>query len=248
MGGSEKTQYNAAVGYFKEEAVVPGMDYERINARLNLDHRINDMFKFGMSVTLTQAINNWGSNQVVGQALSTLPMGVPYNDDGSIKFLPANDGIASNPLAEFVPGAYEDERHSTRLFSPMYLQVDLAENLRFTSTFGPDLRFTRRGEFRGAATNDNKLGPADAEIENTRESGFTLENLVTYSREVGPGTLKLTALQSIQEFTRERSYSEVINLPYESQMWYNIGSAAVKGNLSSSLLEWQLQSYMGRIN
>ena len=128
----------------------------------------------------------------------------------------------------------------------MYLQVDLAENLRFTSTFGPDLRFTRRGEFRGAATNDNKLGPADAEIENTRESGFTLENLVTYSREVGPGTLKLTALQSIQEFTRERSYSEVINLPYESQMWYNIGSAAVKGNLSSSLLEWQLQSYMGR--
>jgi len=248
MGGSEKTQYNAAVGYFKEEAVVPGMDYERINARLNLDHRINDMFKFGMSVTLTQAINNWGSNGVVGEALRTLPMGVPYNDDGSIKFLPANDGIASNPLAEFVPGAYEDERHSTRLFSPMYLQVDLAENLRFTSTFGPDLRFTRRGQFRGAATNDNKLGPADAEIENTRESGFTLENLVTYSREVGPGTLKLTALQSIQEFTRERSDSEVINLPYESQLWYNIGSAAVKGNLSSSLLEWQLQSYMGRVN
>jgi TonB-linked SusC/RagA family outer membrane protein len=248
MGGSESTQYNAAVGYFKEEAVVPGMDYERINARLNLDHRINDMFKFGMSITLTQAINNWGSNQVVGQALSTLPMGVPYNPDGSVKFLPANDGIASNPLAEFVPGAYEDERHSTRLFAPTYLQVDLTDNLRFMSTFGPDLRFTRRGEFRGQATNDNKLGPADAEIQNTKESGFTLENLLTWNKEIGPGTLKLTALQSIQEFTREQSYSEVINLPYESQLWYNVGSAAVKGNLSSSLLEWQLQSYMGRVN
>lgn len=248
MGGSESTQYNAAVGYFKEEAVVPGMDYERINARLNLDHRINDMFKFGMSITLTQAINNWGSNQVVGQALSTLPMGVPYNPDGSVKFLPANDGIASNPLAEFVPGAYEDERHSTRLFAPTYLQVDLTDNLRFMSTFGPDLRFTRRGEFRGQATNDNKLGPADAEIQNTKESGFTLENLLTWNKEIGPGTLKLTALQSIQEFTREQSYSEVINLPYESQLWYNVGSAAVKGNLSSSLIEWQLQSYMGRVN
>ena len=31
-------------------------------------------------------------------------------------------------------------------------------------------------------------------------------------------------------------------------MWYNIGTAAVKGNLSSSLSEWQLQSYMGRVN
>ena len=248
MGGSENTQYNAAVGYFKEEAVVPGMDYERVNARLNLDHRINDIFKFGMSVTMTQAINNWGSNQIVGQALSTLPMGVPYNADGSIRFLPANDGIASNPLAEFVPGAYEDQRHSTRLFAPTYLQIQLADNLRFTTTFGPDLRFTRRGEFRGSATNDNKLGPADAENENTRESGFTLENLLTWNKEIGPGTLNITALQSIQEFTRERSKTEVVNLPYESQLWYNLGSAAVKGNLSSSLLEWQLQSYMGRVN
>jgi TonB-linked SusC/RagA family outer membrane protein len=31
-------------------------------------------------------------------------------------------------------------------------------------------------------------------------------------------------------------------------LWYNIGTAAVKGNLSSSLSEWQLQSYMGRVN
>tara|TARA_A100001015_G_scaffold205580_1_gene229849 strand:+ start:22 stop:1233 length:1212 start_codon:yes stop_codon:yes gene_type:complete len=53
-GGTEKTAYNASIGYFLEEGVVPGMDYERMNARINLDHRINDMFKFGMSTTLTQ--------------------------------------------------------------------------------------------------------------------------------------------------------------------------------------------------
>ena len=248
-GGTEKTAYNASIGYFNEEGVVPGMDYERINARVNLDHRINDMFKFGMSTTLTQATYNYGSNSVMNEALRQLPLGRPYLDDGvTPRMFTWNDGIATNPLAEIVPGAYIDERLSTRLFIPTYLQVNLNNDLTFTTTFGPDLRFVRRGEFRGAATNDNRLGPADAETESVREQGFTLENLLTYNKEIGPGTLKVTLLQSIQEFTREAGKAEVQNLPFESQLWYNIGTAAVKGNLSSSLSEWQLQSYMGRVN
>jgi len=92
------------------------------------------------------------------------------------------------------------------------------------------------------------MGPADAETETRREQGFTLENLITYNKDIGPGRLKVTLLQSIQEFTSETGKAEVLNLPYESQLWYNIGTAAVKGNLSSSLSEWQLQSYMGRVN
>lgn len=248
-GGTEKTAYNASIGYFSEEGIVPGMDYERINARLNLDHRINDMFKFGMSTTLTQATNNWGSNAVMNEALRNLPIGRPYLDDGvTPRMFTWNDGIATNPLAEIVPGAYIDERLSTRIFLPTYLQVTISPDLKFTTTFGPDLRFVRRGEFRGANTNDNRQGPADAETETRREQGFTLENLVTYNKEIGPGTLKVTLLQSIQEFTSETGKAEVLNLPYESQLWYNIGTAAVKGNLSSSLSEWQLQSYMGRVN
>lgn len=248
-GGTEKTAYNASVGYFSEEGIVPGMDYERINARLNLDHRINDMFKFGMSTTLTQATNNWGSNAVMNEALRNLPIGRPYLDDGvTPRMFTWNDGIATNPLAEIVPGAYIDERLSTRIFLPTYLEVTFNPDLKFTTTFGPDLRFVRRGEFRGAATNDNRMGPADAETETRREQGFTLENLITYNKEIGPGRLKVTLLQSIQEFTSETGKAEVLNLPYESQLWYNIGTAAVKGNLSSSLSEWQLQSYMGRVN
>jgi TonB-linked SusC/RagA family outer membrane protein len=183
-GGTEKTSYNASLGYFFEEGVVPGMDYERITARLNLDHRINDMFKFGMSTTLTQATNNWGSNAVMNEALRNLPLGRPYLEDGvTPRFNTWNDGIASNPLSEIVPGAYIDERLSTRIFLPTYLQVTFNPDLTFTSTFGPDVRYSRRGEFRGAATNDNRLGPADAETEMRREFGFTLENLVTYRKD-----------------------------------------------------------------
>ncbi len=247
-GGSEDTQYNVSLGYFKEDGIIDLMDFERITGRINLDHRINDTFKFGISMLLSNSENNWGSSAVVGESLSNNPLGQPYNDDGSVRFLPTNDGIRTNPLSELVPGAYVDERLSTRLFAPVYLQISLMDGMQFTTTFGPDMRFRRRGEFRGRETNDNRGGPADAEVEHKREFGFTLENLLTYNRELGPGNLKVTLLQSVQEYTTEFAKAEVLNLPYDSQLFYNIGTAEVKGNLSSGIQEWQLQSYMGRLN
>lgn len=72
--------------------------------------------------------------------------------------------------------------------------------------------------------------------------------MLTYNKEVGPGNLKVTLLQSVQEYRSEFAKAEVQNLPYSSQLFYNIGTAEVKGNLSSGLQEWQLQSYMGRLN
>ena len=247
-GGSLNTQYNVSLGYFKEDGIIDLMDFERITGRLNLDHRINDTFKFGVSMLLNNSVNNWGSSAVVGESLSNNPLGQPYNDDNSVRFLPTNDGIRTNPLSELVPGAYVDERLSTRIFAPVYLQIRLSDELFFTSTFGPDIRFRRRGEFRDKFTNDNRGGPADAEVENKREFGFTLENLLTYSNEVGPGNLKVTLLQSVQEYTTEFAKAEVLNLPYSSQLFFNIGTAEVKGNLSSGISEWQLQSYLGRLN
>ena len=52
-GGSESTQYNVSVGYFKEDGIIDQMDFERITGRVNLDHRINDTFKFGISMLLS---------------------------------------------------------------------------------------------------------------------------------------------------------------------------------------------------
>lgn len=82
------------------------MDLERVTGRVNLDSRINNTFKFGVSFLFSHSINNWGSSAVLGEAISNVPLGIPYNEDGSIRFLPSNDGIRTNPLSEIVPGAF----------------------------------------------------------------------------------------------------------------------------------------------
>ena len=250
-GGSENTQFNVSLGYFDEQGIISNMDFRRITGRVNLDHKINNIFKTGISFLATNSMQNWGSSATMREALSNNPLGTPYDADGNLLFLPTNDGIRTNPLNELVPNAYIDERVSNRIFAPIYLDANLeslVDGLNFRSTFGPDIRLQRRGQFRASLTNDNRGGPADAEIRNDYDLGYTLENLVTYDRPMGNNNLKVTVLQSVQKLRGEFANAEVLNLPNESQLFYNIGTAEVKGNLSSGLAEWALSSFMGRVN
>lgn len=248
-GGSENTQYNMSVGYFDEQGIISNQDFRRFTARVNLDQKIGRIFQVGVSFTASNSTQNWGSNATIVEAIANNPLGVPFNEDGSVRFLPTNDGIRTNPLAELEPNAYIDERKATRIFAPVYIKAEFIPGLTVTSTFGPDLRYERRGEFRASLTNDNRGGPADAEIENIERFGYTWENLVNYTRDVGTNdNFGLTFLQSIQSSRFERQKSEVLNLPYEEQLFYNIGTAEVKGNLSSFLEEWSLASFLGRAN
>ncbi len=248
-GGNERTQFNMSLGYFDEQGIISNQDFRRFTARVNLDQRIGEIFQAGISFTASNSTQNWGSDATVNEAIANNPLGVPYNEDGSIRFLPTNDGIRTNPLSELVENAYIDEREVTRIFAPIYLKADILPGLQFTTNFGPDVRYYRRGEFRASLTNDNRGGPADAEVENSRDFGYTLENILNYNRTIGANdNLSVTLLQSIQSFTYERTRVEVVNLPYEEQLFYNIGTAEVKGNLNSRLEEWQLASFMGRLN
>lgn len=248
-GGSEKTNFNTSVGYFNEQGIISNMDFERFTGRLNLDHKISDVFKVGMSFTISHSIQNFGSNAVMGEALSNNPLGVPYDESGVPIFLPTNDGIRTNPLSELVDGAFADERKVTRVFAPVYLDINIAKGLKWTTNFGPDIRYYRRGEFRGSLTNDNRGGPGDAEIENIQNFGYTLENILNYNTTINDKhSLGVTLLQSIQSSREERSKSEVANLPYEEQQFYNLGTASVKGPITSRLEESTLASFMGRVN
>ena len=248
-GGSENTQFNMSLGYFDEQGIISNMDFRRYTARVNLDQTISDVFQAGISFTASNSVQNYGSNATIGEALANNPLGVPYNEDGSVRFLPTNDGIRTNPLAELVPNAYIDERRVTRIFAPIYVKADILPGLVFTTNFGPDIRYYRQGEFRSSFTNDNRGGPADAEVGNNQDFGYTWENILNFNRTIGSNDeLGLTFLQSIQSLRYERSYASVQNLPYEQQLFYNIGTAEVKGNLASDLREWKLASFMGRAN
>jgi len=247
-GGDAKTQFNIALGYFDEQGIISNMDFRRLSGRVNIDHKINDIFKAGVSFLATNSIQNFGSNATMEESLANNPLGVPFDEAGNVRLLPTNDGIRTNPLSELLEGAVVDERKINRIFVPFYIEANILKGLKYTVNFGPDVRLFRRGEFIGRNTNRNRGGIANASITNEEEAGYTLENILNFNKTFGgKHNLGLTALQSIQRLTFERHGTAVSNLPYETQLFYNLGTAEVKGNLTSRFEEWSLASFMGRL-
>ncbi|MEL6593810.1 MAG: SusC/RagA family TonB-linked outer membrane protein, partial [Bacteroidota bacterium] len=247
-GGTANTQFMISANFFDDQGIIEGMSYTRYSFRINLDQRVNDWLRIGTSTYLNRTVQNWGSSPSFGEALANNPLGVPYEDDGSLRFLPTNDGIRTNPLNELAPGAYLDERIFHTLFSSIYLEANIAKGLKYRATFGPDIRLRRRGWFAGSLTNTNRGGPAQARKEEETSFGYTLENLLTYNTDIGKSKLGLTFLQSIQGREAEESWVQGKTLPYESQGFDQLGTAQELTSFGSDIEDWQLASFMGRVN
>ncbi len=248
-GGNEKTQFNMSLGYFNQGGTIDGMDFTKMTARLNLDHQISKRFKAGMSTQITHSLLNNGSGSVLSEAVNQTPLGLPYDDQGVILFLPIADGIRSNPLSELVPGKRIDEERIDRIFSSVYLEANIIEGLKYKFLVGTDLRYNTRGIFQGRYTNPRRNGDPAAQFENQSNTGYTMENLLTYNKTLnGKHNLGLTFLQSIQENNYENHFTSVTGLPYESAKWYNLETATTISAVRSRLEHWALASLMGRIN
>ena len=247
-GGNEKTRFLISGNYFDEEGLISTQGFTRYSLRINLDHEINDRVRIGTSTVLSRSIENRGTNPLT-EALLNNPLGVPYDEEGEVIFLPVNDGIRTNPLSELVPNAVIEERRANRLFASIYGEFDITDDLKYRVNFGPDYRSRRDGIFRASQTNARRGAAPSAAREDRQEFSYTLENILTYSKSLGERhELGFTALQSIQRWQEERDFISVQGLPYETQLFHNLGTADEIVGVGSRLEEWQLASFMGRIN
>ena len=245
--GTEKSRIFLAFSNFQEDGLIEGVDYKRYTGRINVDHDISKRFKIGVSSLYSNVTDNFGSASVISEAVNQSPLGQPYDAEGNIIFLPISDGIRSNPLAELVPGKRIDERKINRLFSSVYLDVNIIEGLKYKFLIGQDWQTITRGIFEGQFTNTRKNGSPYASIFEGEQFGYTLENLLTYNKSFGEHSLGLTALQSAASQEYNTSNIAAQNLPYESAQWNNIGLGSITG-YGTNFGEFQLLSYMARVN
>lgn len=249
MGGTEKTQFAISANVFNEKGIVYNQDFTRYTLRLNLDHHINEFIKIGASMMVANSLHNGSNFNPIGGALQENPLGIPYDNNGNLLFLPTTDGLRTNPLAEIVPGAIIDERKRIRVFTSLYTEVKIAKGLTYRLNFGPDFTNERYGQFTGSQTNDRRGGNPTARTQNSSNFNYTWENILNYKKVFSQiHSLDITVLHSIQSNRDEYYDARVNGVPAEPQAFYNIGAATIVGGVGSNLTEWGLQSFMGRIN
>ena len=58
-GGSNRTKYAASLGYLNEQGVLETTSFERYNARVSVDHKVNDWFSANVGLNVAHSISNF---------------------------------------------------------------------------------------------------------------------------------------------------------------------------------------------
>jgi TonB-linked SusC/RagA family outer membrane protein len=247
-GGNGTTNYSASGNLTRQTGIVMSQDYDRKSLRVNVESQAVPRLRLGGSAMVVRSTQNLGRGDALySEALADSPLSTAYDTTGRVLFKPTPDPQRDNPLSDVAN--WVDERVRTRLFGTLTATATLADGLDFRVNFGPDITYARQGLFHGAETNQQQGSPADAQIKNERTFDYTLDNILTYRRALGADhKIDMTALYSVEKNTFELDSIKVANLPYETQRFYNLGSAGTVSAVASQLSAWVLQSYMGRLN
>jgi len=247
-GGGPKTGVLISASLYDEQAIVKNHDFLRKTLRLNLDHQANSWFRVGISMQVSDQLQNVGTN-VYQSALLNMPLAEPYDDEGNIIYEPGADPLRWNPLADLVPGAYVDERTRFRVFGNIFAEIDIFDDLTYHMNYGPDYQQYHQGQFRGSLSSARKYGAPDANKYESATFTNTFENYLNYTKIFNEyHTLKATGLFSIQDYTATNTAVGVKDLPYEHQLFHNLSTGEEISNYDSDLSEWGIMSFMARLN
>lgn len=243
-GGSPDVKYFVSGDYLDQKGVVKGYNYKRATVRSNLDVTVTDFLTVGTSAFLTN--NNYDGGRVnLLNASAMSPYGVEYNADGTYKIYPmAPEQLYANPLLGLVT---DKINRSTNVNGNGYAEVKFSgalSGLKYRLNAGYSYLPARKASYIGREAND-LIGTAS--IFNSETKSYTLENLLTYTKDIKKHHIDFTGLYSNQE----RNYTEVTagatGFVNDELSFNNLGAGKTQTS-SSKAYRYGLVSQMGRLN
>ncbi|WP_089333506.1 SusC/RagA family TonB-linked outer membrane protein [Hymenobacter mucosus] len=243
-GGTNDVKYYVSGDYFKQQGVLQGYQFRRISLRSNLDANLTPWLRIGTSAFYANSNDDGGRvNLALAQAAS--PYGTPFNADGSYNIFPQfPELLYANPLLGLTT---ERTSRVNQLTGTGYAEVTptFVKGLTYRLNASYSYRPYRATSYVGRAAN-NLIGAA--QILNDERHNYTIENILTYNKDIGKHHFDLTALYSAQEntyFTTTENGSGYIN----DEIGFNsIGSGSGIPTISSYDERRSLLSQMGRLN
>lgn len=251
-GGSEKSTYYMSGGYFKQDGIAQGVNYERGNFRINSEHRISNMFTVGENLLLAysnQRYDNTSGNRTrlanVIRAIPYLPVYDPTTQGGFRNAENSVDGAdPTNPVEDalLLGNAH---RKLFKLLGTVYAQVNFTKWLSFRSVFGADYAGQFQHEFL-PIYNDKGRNATVATITDQRANRTTLlyTEQLTFDKTFGKHHLNAIAVferQPARNFGESQKGNQSTN-----DLETLAGALNVTAN--STTTATLIQSYIGRLN
>lgn len=256
-GGTETTIYNFSTGYFRDEAVLPGQNFDRFSLRGSLDQKIGERIRVGFSTNNSYSVNN-GNNLGVYTTLSTTPIANPYNEDGSLKDIVRmaqdNHWVYTQDRIENLGNKWVDMAKGFGSYNTFFGEVEIPgiEGLKYRANVGLNFRSTNGGAYTGEGVFSSEItAPSNASINNSLHTQWTIENLLTYDRTFAEKhNLNVVGLYSAEQIRYNSSHVSALHIPADQFQFYNLGHATGEITVNPNNQDYYktgLMSWMGRV-
>jgi len=251
-GGSDKTSYYVSGGYFEQEGIIIGSNFNRFNVRVNLDSKVKDWISLGASIALSRKdekiINNDGGDGVISQA-AQMPPHIPVkNFDGSYAGPDQQNvsaQIGSNPVAQALlrNNTVLENRALTNLFADFQLVKGLTFRSELSANYGNYLNRSFNPSYKwGTLTNPvSQLGQAS-----NQNFNWQWRNYATYVNSFGNHSLHVTLGQEAQKVQWDNFTAYKIGVPNDIPV---MNQGDVSNVLNTGSKGWDSKaSYFARVN
>jgi TonB-linked SusC/RagA family outer membrane protein len=244
-GGDEKTTFFISGNFFSQEGIVIGSDYQRLNGRVNVDHRFSDRLRIGTSIGLSYAKTNRieGDQSLHGplpNGISTPAIFPVYNPDGSYN----QEGPYSNAVS--IANEAINENFAYRVLGNIYLDYQIIPNLSFSTQWGIDFLDFREHAYESIKTVQGAKFNGLGFETYSNVSNLVSNNFLKYNREFNGQVLELKAGYSFEKFQSRNSFIRAQDFADPSLEYINSASTIVAA--STSALDRGLRSYIFRGN
>lgn len=207
-GGTESTKYYLGGGYTSQEATIKTIDFNRASVKFNLDQKVNSKVQVGISNSFSRTFRNQaragdGPRGGLLQAALHTPTNLsPFNEDGELVGRTGFDNVT------LLIRHYDVNSVSLRYIGNIYVEADLAPNLKFRSTGGVDYNLYDESEYWNTFLIEGSQGGlATSSI--TQNSNWLNEQTLSYRKTFNNRhTLGVLLGNTLQSEVLSRTYAE----------------------------------------
>lgn len=215
-GGGKYSTYYTGLGYFNQDGIVKGTNYQRYNIQSKNDYK-RGIFSAGTNLIISFSHDKPLHQELRGGMIGTILQSVPtlekYDDTREGGYGGTYGDVVNipHPLAiidDNIMGRYNE---NVKIFANLYAQIELFKGLKYKLNLTPDFSFERYKNY----LNKYDFGLATNSItqlteRQRRRRNILVENLLTFDRTFGEHKISALAGYTYQDsrFLHIQAYGE----------------------------------------
>ena len=249
-GGNERTQYSLSLNYRDDEGLIKTSYMKRYSGRFSLDDQVKSWLKIGGTLSYNNQTENLVdvNDAVARQIVEDFPfLPVRYPDTGILaenRDYPYAEGTMSS-VHRLLDRKYI--QNTQTILGSLFTNITFGKGLEMRTVLGANVQTQEINQSQTRTLNIG--GNGNASTNSNKTSFWSLENYLTYNKQIGRDH-SFTGLLGIswQETNQFGFGGSVSGFATDYFNFNNLGAGATNPGVSSGASRFAFNSYFGRIN